>query len=309
MKLSIVATLYQSAPYINEFYERASTVAKQLVEEDYEIVFVNDGSPDNSLELAVELTEHDSHVIVIDLSRNFGHHKAMMTGVAHAKGDKVFLIDSDLEEEPEWLLAFSERMESVGCDVVYGIQEVRKGNWFQRWSGQWFYLFFKALTGFSLPANIVTSRLMERGYVDALVSHREREVFMAGLWYITGFHQVSLPIKKHNTSATTYTFRKKMSLLVNSVTSFSNKPLVSIFYIGVVISFMSFVYITFIGVNWMFLEKPVSGWASLIASVWLLGGMITSFIGVIGIYLSKIFTETKQRPYTIVRQVHAKQKK
>ena len=150
---------------------------------------------------------------------------------------------------------------------------------------------------------------MERDYVDALVSHKEREVFMAGLWYITGFYQVSLPIKKHNTSATTYTFRKKMSLLVNSVTSFSNKPLVSIFYIGVVISFMSFVYITFIAVNWMFLEKPVSGWASLIASVWLLGGMITSFIGVIGIYLSKIFTETKQRPYTIVRQVHAKQKK
>jgi len=100
MKLSIVATLYQSAPYISEFYARASVAAKELVGEEFEIVLVNDGSPDNSLDLAIKLTEQDSHVVVVDLSRNFGHHKAMMTGLAHAKGDLVFLIDSDLEEEP-----------------------------------------------------------------------------------------------------------------------------------------------------------------------------------------------------------------
>ena len=105
MKLSIVATLYQSAPYIIEFHQRASAAAKQIVGNDYEIVLVNDGSPDNSLEVAVQLTETDSHVVVVDLSRNFGHHKAMMTGLAHTKGDRVFLLDSDLEEEPEWLLS------------------------------------------------------------------------------------------------------------------------------------------------------------------------------------------------------------
>lgn len=236
MKLSIVATLYQSAPYINEFHERASATARRLVGDDYEIVLVNDGSPDNSLDLAVKLTEQDSHVVVVDLSRNFGHHKAMMTGLAHAKGERVFLIDSDLEEEPEWLETFVQQMEQESCDVVYGIQERRKGSWFERWSGQWFYRFFKALTGLALPENVVTARLMTRRYVNALLRHEEREVFMAGLWYITGFDQRPYVIKKHNTSETTYTFRRKMSLLVNSVTSFSNTPLVSIFYIGISIS-------------------------------------------------------------------------
>lgn len=106
MKLSIVATLYQSAPHIKEFYVRVSAVAQQLVGDDYEIVLVNDGSPDDSLDIAIQLTDTDDHVVVVDLSRNFGHHKAMMTGLAYAKGEQVFLIDSDLEEEPEWLISF-----------------------------------------------------------------------------------------------------------------------------------------------------------------------------------------------------------
>jgi len=270
-------------------------------------VLVNDGAPDNSLDLAVRLTEQDSHVVVVDLSRNFGHHKAMMTGLAHAKGELVFLIDSDLEEEPEWLEAFAQQMKQDRCDVVYGVQDRRKGNWFERWSGQWFYRFFKALTGLALPENVVTTRLMARRYVDALLCHQEREVFMAGLWHITSFDQRSQVIKKHNTSETTYTFRRKMSLLVNSVTSFSNAPLVSIFYIGVAISLFALAYIAYLVTHWLFLEKPMSGWTSVMASIWLLGGMVISFIGVVGIYLSKIFSETKQRPYTIVRQIYAKQ--
>ncbi len=306
MKLSIVATLYQSAPYIAEFHQRASAAASRLVGDDYEIVLVNDGSPDNSLDLAVQLAESNGHVVVVDLSRNFGHHKAMMTGLAHAKGERVFLIDSDLEEEPECLIGFSDHMLSESCDVVYGIQEQRKGNWFERWSGQWFYRFFKALTGMALPENVVTARLMTRRYVDALLRHEEREVFMAGLWHITGFAQRPQIVEKHSTSETTYTFRRKMSLLVNSVTSFSNAPLVSIFYIGISISLFALFYIAYLSIHWIFLAKPLSGWTSVMASIWLLGGMIISFIGVVGIYLSKIFSETKQRPYTIVRQVYAR---
>ncbi|NJD25019.1 MAG: glycosyltransferase family 2 protein [Betaproteobacteria bacterium] len=306
MKLSIVATLYQSAAYIAEFHQRASAAAKLLVGDDYEIVLVNDGSPDDSLDLAIALTEEDAHVIVVDLSRNFGHHKAMMTGLAHAKGDRIFLIDSDLEEEPECLIVFDEKMQSNPCDVVYGVQNKRKGNWFERWSGKWFYRFFKALTGMALPENVVTARLMSRRYVDALLRHEEREVFMAGLWHITGFVQHPQTIKKHSTSETTYTFRRKMSLLVNSVTSFSNAPLVSIFYIGVAISIFALFYIGYLVIHWLFLARPLSGWTSVMASIWLLGGMVISFIGVVGIYLAKIFSETKQRPYTIVRQVHAR---
>jgi putative glycosyltransferase len=308
MKLSIVATLYQSSPYISAFYQRVSATAKQLVGEDYEIVLVNDGSPDDSLNLAVLLTESDFHVIVIDLSRNFGHHKAMMTGLSHTKGERVLLIDSDLEEEPECLISFADQMQSQRCDVVYGAQEKRKGDWFERWSGQLFYRFFKILTGLALPENIVTARLMTRRYVDALLRHEEREVFMAGLWHITGFDQRPLIVKKHSTSETTYTFRRKMSLLVNSITSFSNAPLVGIFYIGVSILLVTVFYIGYLAINWLFLAKPLSGWTSVMASIWLLGGMVISFIGVVGIYLSKIFSETKQRPYTIVRQIYAKQR-
>lgn len=307
MKLSIVATLYQSAPYLKEFYERASTTAQQMVGDDFEIVLVNDGSPDNSLDLAVKLTEQDSHVVVVDLSRNFGHHKAMMTGLAHARGERVYLIDSDLEEEPEWLIHFAGQMDIERSDVVYGVQERRKGSWFERWSGQWYYRLFKTLTGLALPENIVTARLMTRRYVEALLLHQEREVFMAGLWHITGFDQRPHIIQKHNTSETTYTFRSKMSLLVNSVTSFSNAPLVNIFYIGVSISLFALTYIAYLVTHWLFLSKPLSGWTSVMASIWLLGGMIISFIGVVGIYLSKIFSETKQRPYTIVRHIYAKQ--
>lgn len=307
MNLSIVATLYQSAPHINEFHERASAAAQQLVGHDYEIILVNDGSPDNSLELSIQLIEQDAHVVVVDLSRNFGHHKAMMTGLAQAKGEKVFLIDSDLEEEPEWLHGFDEQMVKERCDVVYGVQERRKGNWFERWSGQWFYRIFKALTGLALPENMVTARLMSRRYVEALLRHEEREVFMAGLWYITGFDQRPRAIKKHSLSETTYTLRRKMSLLVNSVTSFSNAPLVSIFHVGISISLFALVYILYLIIQWYFLAKPMSGWTSVMASIWLLGGMVISFIGVLGIYLSKIFSEAKQRPYTIVRQVYEKQ--
>jgi putative glycosyltransferase len=306
--LSFVATLYQSAPYISEFHRRASATARQLVSDDYEIVLVNDGSPDNSLDLAVEFTENDNHVTVVDLSRNFGHHKAMMTGLAHAKGERVFLIDCDLEEEPECLIPFAEQMQLDTCDVVYGVQEKRKGGWFERWSGQWFYQLFNVLTGLALPENVVTARLMTRRYVVALLRHEEREVCMAGLWHITGFVQRPQIVKKHSTSETTYTFRRKLSVLVNSITSFSNVPLVGIFYIGILILVFAIFYIGYLGVHWMFLTKPLSGWTSVMASVWLLGGMIISFIGVVGIYLSKIFSETKQRPYTIVRHVYAGKK-
>ena len=158
MKLSIVATLYQSAPYINEFHERASASAKRMVGDDYEIVLVNDGSPDNSLDLAIRLTEKDSHTVVVDLSRNFGHHKAMMTGLAQAKGELVFLIDSDLEEEPEWLVAFVEKMSKDHSDVVYGVQDKRKGGLFEQITGWVFYRVFRLLTGIAQPDNIVTAR-------------------------------------------------------------------------------------------------------------------------------------------------------
>ncbi|MBN1187424.1 MAG: glycosyltransferase family 2 protein [Bacteroidales bacterium] len=305
MDISIVATLYQSAPYISEFYQRMSEAAKNLTE-DYEIVLINDGSPDNSLPLAIQLTESDNRVILIDLSRNFGHHKAMMTGLSYTRGKYVFLIDSDLEESPEWIGPFYKQMTEEGCDVVYGVQKQRKGNIFERWSGKWFYSLFHFLTDIALPENIVTARLMTRRYVDALVRHKERELMIAGLWFITGFEQNPQTVCKKSESKTTYSFRHKLSLLVNSVTSFSNKPLITIFHTGIMISLLAAIYTAYLVINWMFFAKPLSGWTSLMASIWLLGGLVISFIGIIGIYLSKVFSETKQRPFTIIRQIYEK---
>jgi putative glycosyltransferase len=306
MRLSIVSTLYMSAPHIEEFHTRVSQAARDLVGDDYEIVLVNDGSPDDSLRKTLQLVVCDGHLVVIDLSRNFGHHKAMMTGLSHSKGELVFLIDSDLEEEPEWLAPFDEQMKREECDVVFGMQEQRRGGWFERLSGDWFYRLFRILTGLALPSNIVTARLMSRLYVNALLQHQEREVFMAGLWYTTGFDQRPHPVKKHNSSRSTYTLSRKLSLLVNSVTSFSNAPLISIFYVGVVISLLSLVYIVYLVANRLFIATPMSGWTSVMASIWLLGGLIISFNGIVGIYLSKVFSETKRRPYTIVKRIYEK---
>ena len=302
MKLSIVTTLYKSSPYINEFYERITKEAKKITD-DYEIIFVDDGSPDDSLKKCIELHQKDKKVKVIELSRNFGHHKAIMTGLSHAKGDFVFLIDVDLEEEPELLGRFWDELQhSEELDVVYGVQESRKGGWFEKWSGVLFYKAFNKISHVNVPQNLITCRLTTKDYNTALVSHKEREVFLAGLWIISGFKQKALLVKKHSHSETTYNLKHKFSVLLNSLTSFSNFPLRVIFYIGVSISSISFIYILFILLRKLIFDISLQGWTSLIVSIWFLGGLILFSIGTIGIYISKIFTETKQRPYTIIRK-------
>jgi putative glycosyltransferase len=306
MKLSIVATLYQSERYITEFCARVAVAARALVGEDYEIVLVNDGSPDRSLDIAVQVAAEDAHVVVVDLSRNFGHHKAMMTGLKEATGERVFLIDSDLEEEPEWLTLFAQVMASNESDVVYGVQNARRGRFFERLSGSIFYKLFRLLTGIVQPDNIVTARLMSRRYVDALLLHRERELNIGGLWIITGFKQTPRGVEKHSSSPTTYSLSRKVSHLVNAVTSFSSLPLVFTFYAGLLISLSATGYIAYLLVRYFSASSPPDGYTSIVASIWLFSGLIIFFIGVQGIYIAKIFSEVKQRPYTIVRRVHGR---
>lgn len=304
MKLSIVATMYRSSAHLAEFHRRAALAAREVADDDYEIVLVNDGSPDDSLEVALDLAQRDPHVVVVDLSRNFGHHKAMMTGLEHALGDRIFLIDSDLEEEPEWLVEFSRSMEAEKVDVVYGRQQERKGGWFERWSGELYYTVFNWLTNIDHPRNIVTARLMTRRYVDALLRYRERELVISCLWVSAGFRQSEKVVRKHMASETTYSLSKKISHAVNAITSFSEVPLRLIFYVGMLIFSISLIYAANLVIARLFFSQMVDGWTSVMVSIWVLGGLIISFVGIIGIYLSKVFSETKQRPYTIVREIH-----
>jgi putative glycosyltransferase len=304
VKLSIVATLYRSAPFIEEFWRRASESARSVAGDDYEIVLVNDGSPDESLALAIELTQRDPKLTVVDLSRNFGHHKAMMTGLAHARGQRVFLLDSDLEEEPELLIPFTETLEQTGADVVYGVQPSRKGGLLERATGTLFYRLYNWLSVQEVPPNQLCARLMTRRYVDSLVAHRDREIFLAGLWAATGYRQVAVTAHKRSKGVSSYKLGRKISLAVNSVTSFSNRPLEMIFYLGAVILVLSLTAAALLIVRRLFFGQLLPGWASTMVALCFMGGLNLFCVGIVGIYLAKVFGETKDRPYTVIRQVY-----
>ncbi len=303
MDLSIVSSLYRSAPYLRDFHRRAAVTAQQLGL-DYEMILVNDGSPDDSLEIALELRRNDPRLCVIDLSRNFGHHKAMMTGLAHARGRRVFLLDADLEEEPELLIAFAETMERTGADVVYGVQESRKGGLLERVSGALFYRLFNWLSAREVPPNQLCARLMTHRYVESLVAHRDREIFLAGLWVETGYRQVGVTAHKDCKGVSSYSLGRKVSLAVNSITSFSSRPLEMIFYLGTAILVLSLTAAAILILRRLFFDQLLPGWASTMVALCFMGGLNLFCVGIVGIYLAKVFSETKDRPYTVIRQVY-----
>jgi putative glycosyltransferase len=300
MTLSVVTTLYRSAPHLDEFHRRVTEAASRLTT-DYEIVLVNDGSPDDSLGVALAIHRRDSHVRVVDLSRNFGHYAALMTGLRHARGDRVFMIDSDLEEAPEWLSEFQARLDETGSDVAYGVQRIRRGGWLERGSGWFFYEVVAKRLGVPLPPNVVTARLMSRRFVDALTQFGEREFTILPLCAITGFAQEPVLVQKLSRGRSTYTTAHRVAALVNSITSFSNRPLILVFYLGCLI--MSVAGAAALVLVWRRIMGGVGvpGYASLVVSVWFLGGLMVFCIGLVGIYLAKVFVEVKQRPSAIVR--------
>lgn len=302
--MSVVTTLFKSQRYIDEFYNRMkATLAKACTL--HEIIFVNDGSPDESLDYARRIAAADPTVAIIDLSRNFGHHKAMMTGLEFARHPLVFLIDVDLEEAPELLLEYLAALRSdPAVDVVYGVQDQRKGGWFERLSGGLFYALFNRLSEDQLPPNMALSRLMTRRYVRNLLRFRERNLFIPGVWHMMGFEQRPLVIQKASRGETSYTFRKKLTHFVDAVTSFSDAPLALIFYAGLVLCGVSFALAAFFTVLKLAYGVSISGWTSLIVVFSSFTGIVILFLGVIGIYLSKLFIEIKQRPYTIIKAVH-----
>jgi putative glycosyltransferase len=228
----------------------------------------------------------------------------MMTGLDHARGELCFLIDSDLEEDPALLQEFFDKMQASDADVVYGFQDQRKGDFGERLSGSIAYRLFDMLLSHPIPRNHITVRLMKRAYIESLLLHREQETVIGGLWVITGFRQIGIPVNKLQRQETTYSYWHRWLKLIDSVTSFSETPLVAIFYLGIVISGLSALVAVGLLIHKLVFLGAIEGWVSVMLSVWFLGGLLIFCVGIIGIYTSKIFIETKNRPYTIVRRVH-----
>ncbi|OGH96825.1 MAG: glycosyl transferase [Candidatus Melainabacteria bacterium GWA2_34_9] len=304
MKLSVLTTLYYSTPYLKEFYERITNSVKKITD-DYEIIIVNDGSPDNSLEIVLELFESDKKIKIVDLSRNFGHHNAIVTGLEYVTGDYVFFVDCDLEEPPELIEQYwPEMINSTNVDVVYGIQKARKGNLFEKFSGELFFTLFNSLSDFKIPPNFCYSRLTTRRYTQAILEFPEKEMFLGGIWFLTGFNQKPIIIKKFSKGKSTYTLSKKIALAVNAITSFTIKPLEYIFVLGFILMALASIVIILLIMQKLFFNVNVPGWTSILVSLWFLGGLVIFNQGIIGVYLSKTLLETKNRPRAIVKKVY-----
>lgn len=301
--ISIVTTMYKSAPFLREFFQRARVAVEQITP-FYEFVFVNDGSPDESLDVARSFVKGDGQVKVVNLSRNFGHHKAMLVGLEYAINDYVFLIDCDLEEAPELLKEFFGLMEGdPSIDVVFGVQRRRKGKISERISGALFYWLLNSLTDFKIPRNFLTVRLMRRDYVKALLEFPERTVNFSTLTVLAGYRQVPVQVLKQDKGNTVYTWRRKGAVLVEAITSSSSKPLWMIFYAGVLSTGGVAIYCFYLMIRYFLYSQPPSGWTSIVVSIWLFGGGQLIAIGIMSLYVSRIFEEVKVRPRVLVREV------
>ncbi|WP_395450919.1 glycosyltransferase family 2 protein [Aminobacter sp. UC22_36] len=303
--LSIVSTLYLSAPFLADFIERACKAAAEMGEA-YELILVDDGSPDESLQIAIDASRTNPNIRVIELSRNFGHHAAILSGLGFAQGEHVFLVDSDLEEPPELLLRFATVMRETDADVVYGYHEQRTGSrWRQVTSGT-FWRIFNALSESQTQENICHVRLMKRDYLDALLSLRERNLFLGGLYSWAGFKQVPVQVDRQiNRPVSTYNISRRIDLAVRSIVAFSTRPLKLIFILGSSIALLSMlVALAFLLLKIYWGDRMLLGFSSIIISIWFLGGLTIMSLGIIGLYIGQIYVETKARPRAIIRRVY-----
>ncbi len=306
-KISFVTSLYKSGAYVHEFYNRYLACARQLGV-PYEFVFVDDGSPDNSAEKVRELIAIDENVRLVIFSRNFGQYPAMFAAIANATGDWVFTSDCDLEEAPENIHMFWDLVKNEDVyDVVYGIVNSRTGGFVKSSLGKIFFRVLRWGADTDIPENMSWQILMSKEYARVLTSYQETETLPAGLMILTGFRSKYVYIDKPYKGSTTYTFRKRIKLAFNSITAFSSKPLVYIGLFGISITLVSFIATAIAIVLKLFFIDYQSGWISIILSIWLVGGLLLCSIGIVGIYLAKIFNQIKQRPLYIIRKTEQKE--
>jgi putative glycosyltransferase len=303
--LSIVSTMYRSRPYLEAFLDECIAAAEQAAVAAWEIVLVNDGSPDDALAYALQRRAAEPRIVVVDLSRNFGHHHAMHAGLRHARGELVFLIDCDLEVRPAALSGFLARQRESGADLVFGYQDARKGGWFEQWSGSLFWRGLNAVSEVRIPENMLTERLMTRRFVEALMTLGDYNLFLGGMMSWTGYTQLGIPVAKaQRDGRSTYTLLRRLQLMVTAVSSFSSRPLTWLFNLGLVVTGLSFAYVLYLVFRKIVFDDALIGFTSLMGLTAMSLGITTTALGLVGIYLGKVFNQVQNRPIYIVRDVH-----
>ncbi|MDR0326258.1 MAG: glycosyltransferase family 2 protein [Oscillospiraceae bacterium] len=301
--VSVVVPLYNEEEVIHESYRRLKEVMDGTGE-GYELIFVNDGSRDQTWAMACALAEADPRLRLIGFSRNFGHQTAITAGMDEAAGDAVVVIDADLQDPPEVIPRMIEKWRE-GYQVVYGLRTKRKGeSFFKKATAKLFYRTLNALTDVTLPVDAGDFRLIDRAVCDTLKKLPERNRYVRGLVSWVGFQQTAVEYVRAERFAgvTKYPLRKMLRLAGDALTSFSYKPLKLSILIGSLVSIASFVYAIVIICQRLFTDILISGWATLACLTLFFNGIILIMMGIIGQYVGRIYDETKGRPLYIVAQ-------
>jgi glycosyltransferase involved in cell wall biosynthesis len=304
--LSVIVPAYNESDGLLLFHERLSAVLDNLTLRS-EVIYVNDGSRDDTLEKLIAIRERDERVGVINFSRNFGKEPAMTAGFDRAEGDAVVVIDADLQDPPELIADFVQKWRA-GYDVVYGKRVSREGETaLKKATAFLFYRLIQQVSRVRIPVDTGDFRLMSRKAVDALKTLRERHRFMKGLFAWVGFKECAVPYKRDGRFAGTSSFNywKLWNFALDGLTSFTTAPLKMATYVGLLIATGAFLYGLVIVYKTLVYGPDVAGYPSLMVVILFLGGVQLVGLGVIGEYLGRMFDETKQRPLYLVQEYMA----
>lgn len=304
--LSVIVPVFNEQEVLSAFHRRLSAALTETEMEQAEILYVNDGSTDDSLIFLLELARKDRRVQVLDLSRNFGKEAAMSAGLDHARGDAVILIDADLQDPPELIPELIREWRN-GYDMVSVCRLGRDGeSWLKRNTARLFYKVTGHLGQRGLPENVGDFRLLSRRSVEALKRLPERTRFMKGLFAWIGFpsKEINCHRDARKAGTTKWSYWRLWNLALEGITSLTVAPLKIASYLGVLISLAALSYGVFIFARASLFEYPVSGHAGLVVAIFFLGGMQLLAIGIIGEYLSRVFIEAKQRPLYLLNRHH-----
>jgi len=301
IELSVVIPVYNEQDSIPELYQRLSASAGQITD-NYELVFVNDGSRDMSLIGLMELAKKDHRVFFINFSRNFGHQIAVTAGLDHTRGNAVVIIDADLQDPPELIPELYKKYKE-GFEVVYAKRARRVGeSWFKLLTAKVFYRILERITTIKIPVDTGDFRLIDRKIVDYLKLMPEQNKFLRGQIAWIGFRQTYLEYNRDSRKygTTGYPFKKMLRFAMDGITSFSDKPLNFVTQAGFVVFFLSFLEILHQLFGHYVLKTTIPGWTSLIVAIMFLGGIQLISIGIIGLYISRMNKNINNRPLYIV---------